>query len=352
MSDDPQTQPDTAQDAEAVDGEGTEQDSSVLSDAEVGALLDGVADGVVPTGGGLGRSGEVHEYTYSDNAHVSSYCPASLVNLYQRLRRCILEDLRQIVRADVTIELEALRRHRYEDYVASVNEPASVNVISEPSLPGAGLMVFDAPLIGTLVDCYYGGGASDSERDVRALTPVELRMATMCVNGFLGYLNTIWSNVTPVAFATRTSDTNPRLVTVTGQSDWVLVARYAVTIGEKTGEFHLVKPLSMIAPMRAALAAIGQGKLAARPGFVTQMRDHLRNVPVDLAGTLCEFEMSLRDVIAMQPGDILPLDLPPHAVLRVDGADVLHGRFGRSRGINAISVAYREINNQPAEDAR
>ncbi len=332
---------------EAAGGE-----DSVLSDAEVGALLEGVADGVVPTGGGLGRNGEVREYVFADNAHVSSYCPAPLVTLYERLRRCIRDELRQIVRANVVVELEALRRHRYDDYTALVNEPASINVVAEPSLPGSGLMVLDAALINTLVDCYYGGGSDEGGREARALTPVELRMASMCTGCFLEHLNAIWSDVTPVAFAPRSADTTPRLISIAGPSERMLVARYAITIGERGGEFHIVLPLAAIAPMRAALAASGQGKLAARSGFVTQMRDHVRSVPIELVGTLCELDLSLRDVIAMAPGDILPVDLPPHAVLRVDGADVLHGRYGRSRGINAVHIVHREPNNSPAEDTR
>ena len=351
MSDDAEAQVDeTSEDAgEAAD----QEDSSVLSDAEVGALLDGVADGVVETGGGLGRRGEVREYTFADNAHVSSYCPAALVTLYERLCRRMRDDLQAITRTDVEIDLDALRRYRYDDYVASVNEPVSITVIRENTLPGAGLMAFDAPLIGGLVDRYYGGAeASAAERDGRDLTPVELRMAQTCAEGFLEHMNAIWSAITPVKFAAIVSDTVPKLMTVAGPSDRVLVARMTVRMGEAAGEHHLVLPLAMIAPMRAALAANGQGQLAARARFVGQVREHLRDVPVDMVGTLCEFELSLRELVAMAPGDIVPIDIPPHAVLRIDGANVLHGRFGRSRGINAIAVAYREPVNDVREEQR
>ena len=53
----------------------------------------------------------------------------------------------------------------------------------------------------------------------------------------------------------------------------------------------------------------------------------------------------------MSPGDILPIDLPPQAVLKVNGAEVLYGRFGKSRGINALLVDRRENHNHhDAED--
>ncbi|MFK7886269.1 MAG: flagellar motor switch protein FliM [Gammaproteobacteria bacterium] len=354
---------DEAQDAapEEVTGEAeeaSEDNDAVLSDAEVGALLEGVAEGAVATGGGLGQSQDIREFSFSDNAHVSSYCPAPLVNLYERLSRRIQAQLYDMLREDMTVELESLRRHRYDDYLASVNEPASVNVIVEPTLPGAGMIVLDATLIGALVDCYYGGGTqsepvSDAPTEPRALTPVEMRMAGKCVDLVLHHLNDIWAPVTALKFEPKESETTPKLVTVAGASELMLVAQFTLGLGTTTGECHLVMPLGMIAPMRAALAASGQGKLARRSGFVAQMRDHLHNVDVELVGTLCEFEMSLRQVVAMAPGEVIPIDLPPNAVLRIDNSDVLFGRFGRSRGINAVAIEYRDTQlSTPNEERR
>lgn len=338
------------------DGDETppEDANAVLSDAEVGALLEGVAEGAVATGGGVGQSRDIREYTFSDNAHVSSYCPAALVNLYERLSRRIHDQLYDMLREDLSVELESLRRHRYDDYLASVNEPASVNVIAEASLPGAGLIVLDATLVAVLVDCYYGGGTKgEAPVTARALTPVEMRMAGKCVALVLHHLNDIWAPVTALNFEPKESETKPKLVTVASASELMLVARFTIGLGEASGECHLVMPLSMIAPMRAALAASGQGKLTRRSGFMAQVRDHLHDVEVELVGTLCEFDMSLRQVVSMAPGEVIPVDLPPHAVLRIDNSDVLFGRFGRSRGINAVAIDYRDLPSaNPNEDTR
>jgi len=319
----------------------------VLSDAEVGALLEGVADGAVTTGDGVREPGDVQAYEFSSNAHVSSYCPAPLVNLYNRLSIGIRTGLYDLLREDIDVELESLRRHRYDDYLAGLEQPISVNVITEPNLPGAGLVVFDAALVCTLVDHYYGG-VSDAgvNTAARALTPAEMRMANNCLALVLGQLNEAWSSVAPVAFAAGNVESNPRLVTVAGASEAMLVACFNVRIGDVNGQCHIVIPLDMLAPLRATLAASGQGRLWGRNHFMALVREHLHDVNVELVGTLCELSLPLRDVIAMAPGDILPIDLPPNAVLSIDGSEVLYGRFGKSRGINALCVDRRENHNQ------
>ncbi|MFK8016214.1 MAG: flagellar motor switch protein FliM [Gammaproteobacteria bacterium] len=330
------------------DAEGEEQ--PVLSDAEVGALLEGVADGAVSTGDGVGLPGEATAYEFASNAHVSSYCPAPLVNLYNRLSRRIRSALYELLREDVTIELDALRRHRYDDYLAELNEPVSVNVISEPSLPGFGLVVFDATLIVTLVNRYYGGAdAAVTDDGPRALTPAEMRMGETCLTMILAQLNDVWANIADVTFRPTSVETSPQLVTVAGTSDSMLVARFAVTIGEATGACHLVMPLEMLVPLRAKLAASGQGRLAGRNQFMARVREHLHDVDVEMVCTLGQLSLPLREVIAMAPGDILPIDLPPQAVLTVDGSEVLFGRFGKSRGINALCVNRREIHSSPTQ---
>lgn len=321
----------------------SEEEKAVLSDAEVGALLEGVADGAVSTGDGMREPGEVNDYQFADSAHVSSYCPVALVKLYNRLSRRIKSGLHDLLREELTVELDSLRRVRYDEYLAGLSEPISLNIVSTPALPGKALIVLEASLISLMVDRYYGGSPDETAATIaRALTPAELRMADKCVGMILEQLKDAWSSVTEVDLRPEGVESNPRLVTIADSSQGMLVARFSVTVGASVSECHLVMPLDMLAPLRAMLAASGQGRLASRSLFMSGVRDHLRNVDVELVGTLCELTLPLRQIVAMAPGDIIPVDLPPQAVLKVDDADVLFGRFGKSRGINALCVDRRE----------
>ena len=90
-------------------------ENDVLSKAEVGALLTGVADGVVDTNGGVAATGEVTAFEFKSSRNVSSYCPASLVNVYTRAARRLQAGLYGLLRREVLVEIDSVRRHRYDE---------------------------------------------------------------------------------------------------------------------------------------------------------------------------------------------------------------------------------------------
>ena len=325
-----------------TDNEHGAESSEVLSNAEVGALLEGVADGVVPTEEGVTPSGEVSAFEIRSSRNVSSYCPASLVNVYSRLTRMLQAGLYDLLRRDIRVELESVRRQRYDEYISTLQKPICVHSVVEKSLPGTALIVLDAPLIHGFVDFFFGGaGESGGVAEERDPTPAELRMSEVLLDQILNKLSQAWSTVDNLQFATRGCETDPSLVTVAAQPESMLVARLTVDMDGAAGDCHIAMPTSMLDPVRAKLEASSQGSLGGRDRFHQVMRQQLRRVPVSLHGSLCEVGLTLRELLSMSPGDVIPVDLPRQVTLCVDTIPVVSGRFGTSRGHNAISTQCR-----------
>ena len=328
------------------------ENDEVLSKAEVGALLEGVKDGVVPTEQGVTAGGEVAPFEFKSSCNVSSYCPVSLVNVYSRLARKLQAGLYQLLRREIGVELESVRRHRYDEYLATLQKPICVHSVVEASLPGTALIVLDAPLINAFVDFYFGGGGDVAEPQAeRELTPTEVRMSEVLLRLLLTKLSQAWSDVDEMTFAAQGFETDPAMVTVAAQPESMLVAKLAVDLDGAAGDCHVAMPLSTLEPVRAKLAASGQGSLRGRERFHQTMRRQLRRVPVTLRGNLCQVGLTLREMLSMAPGDVIPVDIPEQLVLRVDDAPVLKGRFGTSRGHNAVGVASRASTTEQEIDS-
>ena len=330
---------DSTADSAAIDGAAPDN-GDVLSQAEVGALLEGVADGVVPTGQGLRARGTVTTFQIKSSHSVSSYCPASLVNVYARLARRMQAALQDVLRKDVAVTLEHIRRHRYDEYVATLESPVCIHCVAARQLPGTGLVVFDAALIDSFVNHYFGGGpGGDAEPSAEhTLSPAEMRMSHMLLRMLLTRMAEAWSEVDQLEFLAQGVETDPRMVTIAASPESMLVARLRVELAGQPGELQIAMPLSMLAPVRAKLEASGQGSLRVRERFLLGMREQLKASRVALAGTLCEVPLTLREVLAMAPGDVIPVDLPKQLALHVGKTPVLSGTFGVSRGMNAISA--------------
>ncbi|MFK8029923.1 MAG: flagellar motor switch protein FliM [Gammaproteobacteria bacterium] len=319
-------------------------DSDVLSKAEVGALLTGVEDGVVSTNGGVKAKGEISAFEYKSSSNVSSYCPASLVNVYSRAARLIQKSLYALLRSEVKVVLGGARRHRYDEYVATLGKPSCIYKISEKSLPGTALIVFDAALVYGFVDNYFGGAGAVVQSDdstERTITPSEIVMSRKMLDLVLDNLTQSWSEVVGLEFSVKGMETEPALVTTAAPPESMLVVKLGMEVAGSTNDCHIVMPLTMLAPVRPMLEASGQGSLLKRDQFQTAMRRSIKDANVMLQGNLCEVQLTLRDLLSLTPGDVLPIDLPPSIELGVDETPVLFGRFGQSRGIHAVCVTGR-----------
>ncbi len=148
-----------------------------------------------------------------------------------------------------------------------------------------------------------------------------------------------------MTFTSQGFETDPKMVTTAAPSESMLVVKLKISMAGTNADCHIVMPLTMLAPVLAKLEASGQGSLRKRERFQATMRQQLQNVQVTLDGSLCEAPLSLRQMLALSPGDVIPVDLPANIALQVDEVPVLIGRFGKVRGMNAICIAGRAPNH-------
>ncbi len=321
-------------------------ENDVLSKAEVGALLTGVADGVVDTNGGVTASGEVSAFEFKSSCNVSSFCPASLVNVYTRAARQLQSGLYALLRQDVQVEIDGIRRHRYDEYFATMQKPICIHTVTVESLPGTALIVMDAGLVYDFVDNYFGGVGEPSDVGAeRDITPSEVAMSRKLLDLILDRLTVAWSDIDALIFSAESFETDPVMVTVAAPTELMLVVKLKINLAEKANDCHIVMPLSMLAPVLAKLEASGQGSLRKRERFHQTMRQSLQKVDVTVRGNLVEVPLTLREMLSLLPGDVIPVDLPSTIGLSVEDVPVLYGRFGKSRGMDAVCVAGRAAEN-------
>ncbi|MDA7688006.1 FliM/FliN family flagellar motor switch protein, partial [Pseudomonadales bacterium] len=76
------------------------------------------------------------------------------------------------------------------------------------------------------------------------------------------------------------------------------------------------------------------------------LRRDIVRANVNLECTVVEKKMSLREVIDLEEGDVIPVDIPSTMVLRANGVPVFKTRMGTSRGNLALEIIKRTDINQ------
>jgi flagellar motor switch protein FliM len=248
-------------------------------------------------------------------------------------------DLGELIRQPVEVALQPVLLTPYGEWQAALPAPSSLNLYTVKPWPRSALVSVDGKLLFVLVDSYYGGGKKPPKAARDKLAPTEQRLNRIVVDLAVEHFRRAFAPVAALEFQHAQAEVNPNFLAVATPSEAVVVTRLEVTLGGVGGSLSLVFPLSSFDPVRDKLA---EGLKAVSPEirqrWRTSLRAQLEQSELELKTVFLECEITMRELLKLKPGDILPIEMPKTATLYAGSRPLLRGKFGRSRGYNAVSI--------------
>jgi flagellar motor switch protein FliM len=248
--------------------------------------------------------------------------------------------LGDLVRQPVEATLQEVQLAPYGNWLVTLPVPTSFNLYTVKPWPRNGLIAVDGRLLFALVNAYYGGGARVGGGGAReTLTPTEQRLNRVVVDLLADHFRRALAPVVALDFQHAQSETNANFVNMATPSETVVVTRVEITLKDAGGFICLLFPLSSFESVRDKLTeGLKNVSAETRQRWRQGLRTQLENTQLDLTSVFLDAEISMRELLQMKPGDILPIEMPKTAILRSGARPLLRGKFGRSRGYNAVSV--------------
>jgi flagellar motor switch protein FliM len=318
--------------------------SNVLSKEETAALLQGIQDGSVETERGAGSAGQVMPYDFAErNSIVRGNLPG-LERIHERFARELSLSLSTLLRREVDVAPLALNEHKLGDYLRTLSAPSSLNLFDARPLPGPALLALDPVLVYLAVDSYFGGPArAPTTIAPRPLTAGEQRVIELVRERAFAELRKAWAPVKPLELTLAGSDSDPQFLNFGADGDTLLVARFEVKLGQGTGALHVALPSAFVEPVREQLdsGAPGGAAAASQNEWSAALARQLANAPIELRSALVKIPLTLGELLALKPGDVIPTDLGETITVASGGTPLFRARFGASRGFNALRITER-----------
>lgn len=249
------------------------------------------------------------------------------------------KSLGALLKRDLQVSLQRIETQKAADYFASVALPACLDVVSIKPLKGSSLISIDAALLSSLVDGYYGGTGRIASRDPeRGLTPSELRFGQLLLKQMFADLKQAWAPVAPLEFEVLKHESNPTFVEIAAPGDGVIVNRFLVEIGAGAGAIDFLVPEAALAPLQSRMNGVAESTGADGAHWRAVLSEHVKGIAIEVRCVMADTRMNLRELKALKPGDVIPVDAPGPATLLVGQVPVYSGKFGISRGRNALKL--------------
>ena len=240
---------------------------------------------------------------------------------------------------DAAMQFTSLESAKSADLQAALPVPASLAVVRLKPLPGFAFVSVEPDLLLTLLDGFFGGSGRATVDPQAAIAPAAQRFLALMLRSFAADLTAAWAPVTPLELELVKQETNPRLVQLGAPLEALLVVKFTVEFGARSGHIDWLLPEVLLAPVREALAADGgQTTLLSQEAWAPALTAALQDAELDTRAILAQAQISLRELVRLSPGDIIPIEPPQQVTLFAGNVPLYRGRFGVSQGRNALKI--------------
>ncbi|MGM0553446.1 MAG: flagellar motor switch protein FliM [Pseudomonadota bacterium] len=319
------------------------QQTDILSQDEIDALLHGVDEGAVETEDPYPSDGQAREFNFATQDRIVRGRMPTLEMINERFARALRVRLFNMLRRSAEISVVGTRVTKFSEYMHSLFVPTSLNLVRAHPLHGTGLFVFDPKLVFILVDNFFGGdGRFYTRIEGRDFTPMEMRVIHSILEGAFEDMQKAWKPVMELQFEFLNSEVNPQFANIVSPTEIVVINEFHIELDGGGGNLHVTLPYSMIEPIREQLdTGLQSDRTDVDHRWMNALQEELQDAEVEVSATLGEVTVTVQELLDIQPGDIIPFELPDHQNLIVEDVPLFRGRFGVSNGINALQILDR-----------
>ncbi|MDR3091299.1 MAG: flagellar motor switch protein FliM [Clostridiales bacterium] len=318
----------------------------ILSQDEIDALLRAMASG----GGGVEEDAalakkagkKVINYDFSRPSKFNKEQLRTLEILFDNYARLTSSFLTGYLRTVVTIEVLNAEQLTYNDFAASIANPAILGIVDFQPFKGSILLDMTAEIGYAIIDRILGGPGF-SLKKTRDFTEIETilmeRILTQMMNGMIEP----WAPITPLQPKVSRIETNAQFAQIIAPSEMIALVTLSIKVGGVEGYLNFCFPHFVIEPIVS--------KLNTRYRFAylddednseyqAKLEENLEKTFVPVSVAVGRTSITVSDFVNLQVGDVLLLDSYYTSDMDVMVGDLLKfkAKPGLSKHKNAIQI--------------
>ena len=319
----------------------------ILSKQEIADLLSAIRDGKVS----IDLERETPESQFLDSRPVNLFQLARSASdqgrfpnfdiILDAFSRNYSISLTNLLQRPFTVTRKSLDIFHFQAYLTEKSKPAAIGILNLMPLKHGALMIFDPKLSFSLIEIMLGASSDLGPLHLdRELTTIELNILKTAFASACNDLNRAFTPILHLESSLLKVENNARLVSITEPEAEILVVAFIMKIGDFSGEFHLVFPISTLEPLKVPLKELVNINASKKSSWRDQIEEDLKDLTTTIIAQSGTIEVPFSRILSLKKGDIIDLDYDPNTPLKVLVEDTLKffARPGTHNGKKAISL--------------
>jgi len=321
----------------------------ILSQSEIDVLLSTMEEGTEKKGP------EVQFYDFKHPDRLSRDQSRMLRTIHEGFSRVLATYLSTTTRTMVDVELASVDQVMYMEFTMGMSNPSCIYTLDMEGLSGNALLEISPELVFFMIDRLFGG-PGDVTIENRPVTLIEQAVLQKIVERMLEFLDNAWAQVHPIGFKIKDFETNPQFVQIAPPSEPVVVFPFQIILQDTKFPMNLCFPYFALEPILKKLTPQSWMAISRREESTEDeecIRDVLKVTEIELTVELGRTEMSLRELLRLEEGDVLVLEtkVDDELKVKVNGRLKFFGKPGTHRKRRAVMIVREaSLEEQEEED--
>jgi flagellar motor switch protein FliM len=209
------------------------------------------------------------------------------------------------------------------------------------------LLVAESSLVLGAIELFLGGAVNSGLKE-RRMTDIDIALGRHFFERLLGQLTMIWTDVAGVELELESVDQHMETAQMVSVSEPTLSLMMEARLDGTSSTLALLIPWRAIEPVANLFAAREETTGSQNDHDRSSVRRAVGNVEMTLRAEVAAVQMPIEAVLALRPGDLMPLHSPTTSgiTLYADKVPVHTAKPGRSGSRRAVQVSGRVRDSQ------
>ena len=263
-----------------------------------------------------------------------------LERMNDKIARLLRDVIEPIAQTRAKIDPIPLEIRRFDEWQAKQPAHISLSLFRVRPVKGMMMIAIDPAFITNMVDAFYGGTGNGLAAKSGEFTPSERRLQKRLVTAIAEVLTKSWRDSFPLEFDFSTHETDVNFANMVRADESVVVQSFTIKPGmSKSTRIEILYPLSILQPIEDEIAMRVQAGVGGDDMvWKNKLLGALDNVALPVRSVLARPEMTVAELLALKPGDVIPITLSQTVPLLVGNRRFAEGTIGEQEGRAAMMI--------------
>lgn len=316
--------------------------SRKLTSEEVDALMEGLQASAYEVQADVADSSDVRAFQFGqdDLSLMGDYYALRLIN--ERFARHARGVFLPMLRMQPRISPFPPEVKTFDEYCEGIDNFMNLNISRMEELRGPMLLTLGPKFISTLTASFYGGSIYQPDQKRTEFTNTEERVIELIHDGLSECLSVAWTDLMPITLSHQGREVNPQFASFVDGSELVIICAFLIQLpnGDSVN-MDVVYPLQTLKPIATQLRSRMQSDTNDNVSWRERMEHAILNIPLNVTAFLGKPVMSMGQLIRLQTGDVVPIQVNEGIELRVEDNPIFLADIGEVSGQAAVSLTKR-----------